>query len=292
MWSSRQRTSPFCPPHISSGNACQNRYARRENIVIVAAKKSGKKGGKKSKKASSAPVQPAASPKPYLSTPVIMQNLLMIESYFRKTGRPLFNEEVEISDVAQLLWDAPFALLAHDTDEDPKFVYANNAALLLFECEWSEIIGSPSRESAAPDKEIQDDRSALLAKALDNGFVDDYEGWRKSFKGTPFKVSNTTIFNIESPGGDAMGQAAVLRLWEYEDGSQGGPLAAPQEPSTASEAKEEEIAKAQEKVDACASFVRELKEVQGLKNSDDEVKQAVEELLTAKQALENMISGQ
>lgn len=285
MWASGQRTAPFCLPRILSGNVRSNRCVRSKRMVIVAAKKSGKKGGKKSKKGSSSSVQPAASPKPYLSTPVIMQNLLMIESYFRKTGRPLFDEEVEISDVAQLLWDAPFALLAHDTDEDPKFVYANNAALSLFECEWSEIIGTPSRESAAPDKEIQDDRSALLAKALENGFVDDYEGWRKSFKGTPFKVSNTTIFNIESPGGDAMGQAAVLRLWEYEDGTQGGPLAAP---PAAQEATEDEISAAQEKVDACASFVRELKEVKGLTNSDEEVKQAVEELLAAKQALENL----
>jgi len=85
-----------------------------------------------------------------------------------------------------------------------------------------------------------------------------------------------------------MGQAAVLRLWEYEDGTQGGPLAAPQEPPAAHEATEDEISAAQEKVDACASFVRELKEGKGLKNSDDEVKQAVEELLAAKKALENL----
>lgn len=208
----------------------------------------------------------------------------MIESYFRKTGRPLFDEEVEISDVAHLLWDAPFALLAHDTDEDPKFVYANNAALTLFECEWNEIIGTPSRESAAPDKEIQDDRSALLAKALENGFVDDYEGWRKSFKGKPFKVSNTTIFNIESPGGDAMGQAAVLRLWEYEDGSQGGPLAVHPAPAAA----EEDVEAAESKVEECAAIVRELKEVKGLTNADEEVKKAVEELLSAKQVLEDL----
>lgn len=291
MWATGHRTATFCLPHISSRTAgTSRRVSIKQPLVVVAVKKSGKKGGKKSKKGSTTSAQPAASPKPYLSTPVIMQNLLMIESYFRKTGRPLFEEEVEISDVAQLLWDAPFALLAHDTDDDPKFVYANNAALSLFECEWSEIIGTPSRESAAPDKEIQDDRSALLAKALENGFVDGYEGWRKSFKGTPFKVSNTTIFNIESPGGDPMGQAAVLRLWEYEDGTQGGPLASPQEPLP--EATEEELAKAQQKVDACAAIVRDLKEVQGLKNSDNEVKQAVEELLAAKQELENLTNTQ
>ena len=57
----------------------------RSKFCVVAAKK---KGGKKSaKKQQSSSLQPAATPKPYLSTPVIMQNLLMVESYFRKTGR-------------------------------------------------------------------------------------------------------------------------------------------------------------------------------------------------------------
>lgn len=57
----------------------------RSKFYVVAAKK---KGGKKSaKKQQSSSLQPAATPKPYLSTPVIMQNLLMVESYFRKTGR-------------------------------------------------------------------------------------------------------------------------------------------------------------------------------------------------------------
>jgi hypothetical protein len=253
-------------------------------VVVLAAKKGGKKG-KKSKKEATGPAKPTATPKPYLSTPVIMQNLLMVESYFRKTGRPLFDEEVEISDVAELLWSAPFAILAHDTDEDPKFVYANQMALSLFECEWSEIIGTPSRNSAAPEKEIQDERSALLSKALEDGYVDEYQGWRKSFKGTPFKVSHTTVFNIESPSGDAMGQGAVLRLWEYEDGEQGGPLAAPASPEAVS-VSPEELQAAKDKVEECAALVRSLKEEQGLTNADDEVKEAVQQLLAAKATLE------
>lgn len=291
MWATPLGKTTFHAYRVSEWNVHNNRYInlRKNHAVVVAAKKGGKKGAQKSKKPSPKTSQPPPSPKPYLSTPVIMQNLLMIESYFRKTGRPLFEQDVEISDVAQILWEAPFALLAHDTNDDPKFVYANKSALSLFECEWSDIIGTPSRHSAAPDKEIQEDRSALLAKALENGFVDDYEGWRKSFKGKPFKVSNTTIFNIESPGGDAMGQAAVLRLWEYEDGTQGGPLAVQE---SSADATEEEIAFAQANVDACAALVRELKEVKGLTNSDEQVKQAVEELLAAKKVVEDLTKSQ
>lgn len=198
----------------------------------------------------------------------------------------MFEEEVEISDVAELLWNAPFAILAHNNNEDPTFEYGNKAALDLFECEWSELIGTPSRESAAPDKEIQEDRSALLAQALEKGYVDDYEGWRKSFKGKPFKVSNATIFNIESPGGAAVGQGAVLRQWEYEDGTQGGPLATAV--NSQMETDTETLRLAQERVDAHAANVRMLKEDKGLSNSDEEVKKAVQELLAAKSDLEQM----
>jgi len=59
--------------------------SRYKRLYIVAAKKKG--GGKKGNKKKTAPLEPAARPKPYLSTPVIMQNLLMVESFFRKTGR-------------------------------------------------------------------------------------------------------------------------------------------------------------------------------------------------------------
>lgn len=200
--------------------------------------------------------------------------------------RPLFEEEVEISDVAALLWNAPFAILAHNNSDDPTFEYGNKAALDLFECDWNELIGTPSRESAAPDKEIQEDRSALLTQALENGYVDDYEGWRRSFKGKPFKVSNATIFSIESPDGAAVGQGAVLRLWEYEDGMQGGPLATPT--SVEAECDPEKLRLAQTRVDALAANVRMLKEEKGLTNSNDEVKQAVQELLGAKNDLEQL----
>jgi hypothetical protein len=54
--------------------------------VNAAKKKGGKKGQNKKNKGPSI-LKPTEGPKPYLSTPVIMQNLLMIESYYRKRGR-------------------------------------------------------------------------------------------------------------------------------------------------------------------------------------------------------------
>ena len=205
----------------------------------------------------------------------------------------MFEEDVEISDVAELLWNAPFAILAHDTSADPEptFVYGNSMALNLFECTWDELIGTPSSKSAAPEKEIQEDRSSLLEEAKKDGFVDNYAGWRRSFTGKAFKISHSTVFNIESPNGDLVGQGAVLRLWEYEDGKSGGPLAEPISEDQSSPIDEEQVQEAEQRVEKLASYVRVLKEEKGLTNNDQEVKEAVRELLEAKEALASLMRG-
>ena len=255
-------------------------------LVVVAAKKGGKKKGNQ-KQAKSQSAIPKSSPKPYLSANVIMQNLLLIESYFRKTGRPLFEQEVEISDVAQLLWEAPFALLSHDASDDPKVTYANKAGLDLFEAEWDEMIGVASKNTAREEGDVnhREERAAMLKDALAKGYVDEYTGVRQTIKGDKeFKILDATIFSIESPGGDVMGQGAVLRLWE-KDGVQGGPLAAVEE--TAVESEDPTVREAlQAEVDRCAAVVRDLKENQGMTNSDEAVKAAVADLLAAKSKLE------
>lgn len=217
--------------------------------------------------------------------------------------RPLFEEEIEISEAAKALWDAPFAVLAHDTsDPEPLFVYGNSAAMRLFETSWEELIGTPSTRSADREEAIQSDRAAALASALENGFIDDYEGWRRSFQGTRFKISRATVFNVEAPSGERVGQAAILRAWEYEDGTVGGPAApeqnvedrqeiifgesalSPVTPEVSGEALEEATAA----VEAQAAVVRELKETGGLKNSDAQVQEAVALLLELKERLESL----
>ena len=35
--------------------------------------------------------------------------------------------------------DAPFCVVAHNTDEDPRFIYANKAAQHCFEYSWAEM---------------------------------------------------------------------------------------------------------------------------------------------------------
>lgn len=42
---------------------------------------------------------------------------------------------------------------------DPRFIYANKAALDLWEANWDQLIGMPSRLSAAPSDAVQQVRS-------------------------------------------------------------------------------------------------------------------------------------
>lgn len=95
---------------------------------------------------------------------------------------------------------------------DPVFNYANKAALDLFECTWDELMGVPSSQSAEPDSTEQSARSKILQQVTEKGYVDDYEGWRKSLKGTRFKIKNVCVFNIDAPSGETQGQGALIRL--------------------------------------------------------------------------------
>lgn len=129
----------------------------------------------------------------------------------------------------------------------------------------------------------REERASMLKEALAKGYVDDYQGVRQTIKGDKeLRILDATIFSIESPGGDAMGQGAVIRLWE-KDGVQGGPLAEVAEGAV--EGGDEERAALQAEVDRCAAVVRDLKENQGLGNADEAVKAAVAELLAAKAKL-------
>ncbi|HEY6920467.1 MAG TPA: MEKHLA domain-containing protein, partial [Methyloceanibacter sp.] len=72
---------------------------------------------------------------------------LLTGSYERLVGKTLVPEG---TDAKWLYAEAPFAVLAHDPSEDPKFIYANICAQACFEYEWDEVTKLPSRLSAEP----------------------------------------------------------------------------------------------------------------------------------------------
>ncbi|MGB7738938.1 MAG: MEKHLA domain-containing protein [Steroidobacteraceae bacterium] len=147
-------------------------------------------------------------------TPDVTKHVIrLLASHRELTGRPLLDRLPGETDaeIAQRLYAAPFVVLAHGTEPDPLFNYANLAAQRLFELSWDEFIGLPSRLSAeAPERNA---RSRLLSRVATHGFIDDYTGVRISKSGHRFRIERATVWNISDGMGHRVGQAARFSEW-------------------------------------------------------------------------------
>jgi PAS domain-containing protein len=133
---------------------------------------------------------------------------LLTRSYARLVGSPLVPEA---TGPEWLYNDAPFAVLAHNTDADPRFVYANRAAQACFEYSWDEFTQLPSRLSAEALNRF--DRQRLLDKVAENGFVAGYNALRISRSGRRFWIQNSVVWQLMNDIGITFGQAAVFDSW-------------------------------------------------------------------------------
>ncbi|MBY5403741.1 MEKHLA domain-containing protein [Rhizobium leguminosarum] len=133
---------------------------------------------------------------------------LMAESFERSVGRRLAPE----GEGAEWLYDqSPAVVLAHNTDADPRFIYANRAAQACFEYSWDEFITLPSRLSAeAPDRA---ERESLLNAVTTNGFIADYRGLRIAKSGWRFYIEKAVVWNLVDRNGCRRGQAATFDSW-------------------------------------------------------------------------------
>jgi hypothetical protein len=134
----------------------------------------------------------------------------LLASYEAALSEPLVPASVPRDHAAAwLYYQADFAVLAHDTQDDPRFVYANLEAQRCFERAWHEIIGLPSRLSAeAPDRA---ERAAMLAQVAEHGFSRGYRGVRVAKSGRRFWIERGVIWNVRGPDGTRWGQAALFR---------------------------------------------------------------------------------
>jgi len=144
---------------------------------------------------------------PYQAAKVAAYSALLVDSFRRVTGRSLL---ADAPDLSAALWHHPQPLVSHGTQADPVFCYANAAALQLWQMTWDDFVALPSRQSAEPEPGIQSDRSALLAQALQTGYVADYRGIRISAKGQRFEISETILWNVTDVAGLRYGQAALI----------------------------------------------------------------------------------
>jgi hypothetical protein len=132
---------------------------------------------------------------------------LLNGSFSRLVGTSLVPPD---RNVDWLYNEAPFAVLAHNTEADPVFIYANRAAQNCFEYSWEEFITLPSRLSAeAPDRT---ERQALLDAVVRDGFTSDYRGLRIAKSGRRFWIERATVWQLIDDDGVVHGQAATFNL--------------------------------------------------------------------------------
>ncbi|BCK88770.1 hypothetical protein MIZ01_2576 [Sideroxyarcus emersonii] len=134
---------------------------------------------------------------------------LIVSSYRRLTGKPLIADEpADITALRDAMWQAPRAIVAHGTEDDPVFFYGNRLALQWFEMDFDEFARLPSRLSAEPL--AQEAREKLLAKVAQQGYVDGYSGMRIAGSGRRFMIADTTVWNLLDDNGVRQGQAAAF----------------------------------------------------------------------------------
>lgn len=122
---------------------------------------------------------------------------LITESYECALGRRLCP--------AGDLEDLPAVVLCHDTSPDPVFVFANQAAVGLWE---RPLVGTPSRLTAPP--EARAERAAALASG---SVVRGYSGERISASGRRFRILDAAVWPVLDESGAVLGQAATFSAW-------------------------------------------------------------------------------
>jgi hypothetical protein len=134
---------------------------------------------------------------------------LLVSSYRRLTGKALIGNVPADAEALRLaLWNAPRAIVAHGTEDDPVFFYGNRLALQLFDLSFNEFARLPSRFSAEPL--AREERARLLEKVTQQGYVDNYSGMRIAGSGKRFMIENGTVWNLADADGVHHGQAAVF----------------------------------------------------------------------------------
>lgn len=136
---------------------------------------------------------------------------LILSSYRHWTGQALTPAR---DDVDWTYAHAPFALLAHGSQAEPLFIYANLAAQRLFEYSLEQMLGLPSYLSAPQAQ--REARSALLRQVERDGLVRDYRGLRVSRTGRRFWIERTTVWKLLDGAGRSAGLAALIPDWSAE----------------------------------------------------------------------------
>lgn len=143
----------------------------------------------------------------------INQANLIIDSYKHWLGVDLIDPTLSANEKAKALYEAPFVVVSHDTQDDPIFNYANLKAQQLWELSWEAFTSLPSKQSAEPN--AREERALLLSNLKSTGYSDNYRGTRISSSGKRFEIINTFVWNLKDIHGNYCGQAASFAEWKF-----------------------------------------------------------------------------
>ncbi|MFY1825617.1 MEKHLA domain-containing protein [Myxococcus fulvus] len=141
---------------------------------------------------------------------------LLDTSYRRYFGKPLgigiLPPHLEhASDLTRLAWvhtEAPFMLLAQDTQADPRFCYSNASASQQFGYSAEELLRTPARLSAPP--EGREHRAALLRSVEERGSMTGYSGIRVAKDGKQFRIRDSELWLVHDAQGTRRGMGALV----------------------------------------------------------------------------------
>ena len=137
---------------------------------------------------------------------------LLVGSYRRLIGEEPPFLPAGVPHTARWLYaEAPTPVLAHNTEPDPRFIYANTAAQALFGYGWDEMIGLPSRLSA--EAPALDERQRLLEAVARDGFATGYSGIRIAKSGRRFRIADGVLWQLRAQDGTQQGVAASFAKW-------------------------------------------------------------------------------
>lgn len=151
---------------------------------------------------------------PWLEPAALDMVARILTSHHIAFGRPLLAGIHPLKDlrrVAQEVFAADQAVLAHNGAADPRLIYANARALQLWQRPWTEMIGLPSRLTAEPAERHA--RAQALAKARAQDALVGYSGVRVDSRGRQFRIEGAKLWTLRDNNGQAKGQAAAFGSW-------------------------------------------------------------------------------
>lgn len=146
-----------------------------------------------------------------LSKEWIRHTELLLCSYRHWLRHDLIERSGSPKDDAIAVFEAPIVVVSHGIEADPILSYGNRMALELWEIDIPTLLQTPSRMTAEPMH--RDERSRLLTRTSEDGYVDDYSGIRISQTGQRFRIDQAIVWNLMDADGEHCGQAATFSDW-------------------------------------------------------------------------------